>query len=91
MSDDLIELLDNTLNCAVVKLQSRKYPGVVIQGDSLHILYTSVQYAKTLCETGQTAEATDELSMLVDILAAYVNNYERVLKQYGSDLPYMQD
>jgi hypothetical protein len=91
MSDDLIELLDNTINCAVVKLTSRKYPGVVIQGDSLHNLHTSVQYAKTLCETGQTAEAVDELSMLVDILATYVDNYERVLKHFGRDLPYTRD
>jgi hypothetical protein len=36
---------------------------VDIQGDAPHNLHTSVQSAKALYETGQTAEVADELAM----------------------------
>jgi hypothetical protein len=88
MPDDHVELLDTTTNCAVVKLPTRKFPGVVIQGDSLHILWTSVNSAKSLCEAGDISEAIDELSLVSDILASYIGNYERVLKNRSINLPY---
>ena len=91
MSEDHAELLDTTTHCAVVKLPTRKYPGVVIQGDSLHAWYTSVRSAKTLCEAGEIAEAVDELTQVIDLLSSYLGNYERVLKQHGIDLPYTGD
>jgi hypothetical protein len=75
----------------VVRLPTRKYPGIVIQGDSLHILHVSVRSAKALCEAGEIAEAVDELGGVIDILSAYIGNYERVMKQQRINLPYIGD
>jgi hypothetical protein len=83
-----IEILDNAINCVVVKLPERKFPGVVIQGDSLWILYSSVRGLQRVCKGKISDEADDELSDLLDLLSMYVHHYESTLEAHGIDLPY---
>lgn len=51
------ELFTDGGNDAVVRLPGRRLPGVLIQGDSLHILRGDVAEVVEACERGDLAEA----------------------------------
>ncbi|MFG2501498.1 DUF6959 family protein [Streptomyces sp. NPDC048441] len=52
-----VELFTDGGNDAVVRLPGRRFPGVVIQGDSLHALQTDVAEVVELCAGGNLGEA----------------------------------
>ncbi|GAA4998584.1 DUF6959 family protein [Streptomyces siamensis] len=51
------ELFTDGGNHAVVHLPGRKFPGVLMQGDSLHILRSDLAEVVGACERGDLAEA----------------------------------
>lgn len=73
-------------NVAVVQLPHRRFPGAVIQGDSLKSLCDLAQEILTLVETG--TDPTDVAAELRDLLNAHLSTYEEVLRFRGLPLPY---
>ena len=63
-----VELFTPQHNDAVLRLAGRRFPGVLIQGDSLHALTEDVQRALHALDNGDVAEAQDELRSM----AAYM-------------------
>lgn len=82
------EVLDPTINCAIVKLSTRAFPGVLLQGDTLHSLYSRVQKTLATLNPDEQPEAYDELEFVVDSLKGYLDLYESVLTRHGHSLPY---
>jgi hypothetical protein len=88
-SVDRIELDVLTLatNQAVIRLPGRKYPGIVLQGDSLSILASDArEVADALAAGGDPAEDAADLA---DRLDALLGHYARTLTAHGIPLPYM--
>jgi hypothetical protein len=83
-----LEMLNNVTNCAVVKLPDRRFPGIVIQGDTLWSIYSSVSLLKDLCKDGNLEEAIDESSDLIAQLSGYLQVYESALNAHGINKPY---
>jgi hypothetical protein len=83
------ELLASGGNNAVVRMPGRKFPGVVIQGDSLSNLWEAAAEA---AESARAARVAPELQEMLDGLERDLNglllHYETALTKHGLDRPY---
>jgi hypothetical protein len=83
-----IDILSGTPNCPVVRLPHRKFPGVVIQGDSLRILLDFADEVLALCPGVGNAELLDAATALRERICMYTTEYELVMRGHGLELPY---
>jgi hypothetical protein len=65
-------------NAAVIAMPGRKFPGLVIQGDTL----------RSLCDIVEGGDREGALDHLKERLTALRKEYERVLRSAGLPLPY---
>ncbi|MEU4043460.1 DUF6959 family protein [Streptomyces antibioticus] len=82
------ELYTDGGNDAVVRLPGRRFPGVLLQGDSLHILRSDLAEVAEACERGALTEARDSADLLLTNLDALLTRYEDALRQHGIPRPY---
>jgi hypothetical protein len=87
--ENTAQILKIGYNGAVVKLPDRKFPGMIIQGDSLSNLINELilirdDIAGNKC-TDDTLIGIDEI---VQQLKGRIQFYEETLKYLGIDLPY---
>ena len=82
------ELLSPPINFAVVQLPERKFPGVVVQGDSLNRFVRQLTRMRELLAANQLAELSEEIEGLEDELADVRTDYQRVCASHGIELPY---
>ena len=83
-----VELIGDAVNATVVRLPTRRFPGVVIQGDSLAILHAMTETVAASMAKGDIAEAREAATELRDLLASYRHAYEAQMKAAGLELPY---
>lgn len=81
------ELFTDGGNDAVVSLPGRKFPGVLIQGDSLHILRSDLAELVETCERGDPAEARNSAGLLLADIDA-LTRYEEALQEHEIPRPY---
>lgn len=83
-------LLSKATNFAVVQLPGRNFPGVVVQGDTLNSLVSSLSEMQRLQRDGDYTELAvaieDAREQLYDALAAY----EEVCERLSIELPYVK-
>jgi len=80
MNDPCITRISTTTNATVVQLPERRYPGVVIQGDSLQNLHSLVLDARKQIDCGNVAECRDVLEELKELLRGYLDSYREATK-----------
>jgi hypothetical protein len=85
---DFAKLLTPPTNFAVVQLPERRYPGVVLQGDTLHGLVTQVTQMQKLLAERDLEELNDEIQSLLQNLSTIQKSYERVCSEQNTGLPY---
>jgi hypothetical protein len=83
-----IDVLSETVNCPVVQMPGRRFPGVVLQGDSLRSVLDSVEEVRQLCSSVRNAELSAAVDLLQEKVATYVAIYEQTMADAGRDLPY---
>ena len=83
-----IDVLSETVNCPVVQMPGRKFPGVVLQGDSLRILLGSAEVVQQLCSSVSNPDLSEAAASLREKLAGYVAGYEKAMMEAGRNLPY---
>lgn len=90
MNVEPLEVYAADTNYAVIKAPGRRFPGCVIQGDSLQILCgRALSIAKRVRDHGpQDDEFLRDLQDLVDSLAGRLLHYQRVLQAHEIELPY---
>jgi hypothetical protein len=88
MKKEALEILSDTINCPVVAVPGRKFPGVIIQGDSLKILLDIAEEIQLLTAPSQNEEVDAAVGRLKMKLAGYVCEYETVMRKHGRELPY---
>lgn len=88
MKTQNIELIGDAVNAAVLKLPTRAFPGVLIQGDSLSILHRTAERALDALTDDESAEAREHLIELHRLLTGYRAAYERAMREAGLSLPY---
>jgi uncharacterized protein DUF6959 len=82
------ELLSRAINYAVVQLPGRRFPGVVIQGDSLRILVGRIEELQRLAEPHGDEELLLGLAEIHDELNSARVHYERICQERGIAPPY---
>lgn len=83
-----INLLSETTNCPVVQMPGRKFPGTVIQGDSMSNLLALVLEIEELASQKDYEEMRDTLKLLKDKLEGYLAHYKEALGEHHIPLPY---
>jgi hypothetical protein len=84
------QILEVGSNGAVVQLPERKFPGVVIQGDSLSILVSEVEELRRSLEKNEESEAIASLDLIERHLKERLAFYESVLAKHRIELPYVR-
>ncbi|MES9520034.1 DUF6959 family protein [Streptomyces capoamus] len=82
------ELLTDGGNDAVVRLPGRRFPGLLLQGDSLHILRGDVAEVAGACERGDLTGARDSAGLLLETLDTLLTRYATALQEHDIPLPY---
>jgi hypothetical protein len=90
MSGATAIVLDDTPNQAVVRLAERRFPGVVLQGDSLKALYDDVAEAAGALRAADPVRASEEIEGVLQRLADLLQHYESVLASAGIEVPYQR-
>lgn len=88
----LVQQLGGAVNANVIQLEHRRYPSLVIQGDSMSILYGMAQSAAANARAGTPEafdECLDELTDLEELLRGYLIAYEQALLENDIPLPYV--
>ncbi len=83
-----VDVISEQVNCPVVQMPGRRFPGVVLQGDSLRILLDQAREIRDLLRGGKSRELEAAISELEDKLAGYVACYEQAMSDIGRELPY---
>ncbi|HKU63479.1 MAG TPA: hypothetical protein VJQ06_00335 [Rhizomicrobium sp.] len=88
MRVEQVEIYSDTTNRAILRHPGRKFPGILIQGDTLHGLCREADEA---CE-GARASLDDEnysaLNELRNALWDYLAHYKNVLIEHDIELPF---
>ncbi len=88
MASIQVELLTDQGNGAVLRLPGRKFPGVLIQGDTLSNYLSTVGEVLQAFERGDSPEAESIVRELRTSLEELRDRYEAALKNHGIPLPY---
>lgn len=83
-----VVLLSPPVNFAVVQLSERKYPGVVVQGDTLHSMQQQVERMGRLLDTRELEDLAGEIEDLKEQLSGALTFFERVCAERRIALPY---
>jgi hypothetical protein len=83
-----LEVFSAATNSAVVRMPGRKFPGVVIQGDTLSsLLGDAVQILRDL-RAGRSP--VDDAKYLAEALKQLLDHYEQTLVAHEMPLPYFR-
>lgn len=86
MRIEQVEIYSDASNMAVMRHPGRRFPGMLIQGDTLHNLCQTVE---RLCSgLGNNAEARELALELQEELQDRLDHYKTVLIQHGIPMPF---
>ena len=83
-----VEIYSDATNRAVLRHPGRKFPGILVQGDSL---YSLCRQADRVCAATRDLlddESYFDLNMLRNDLWDYLVHYKKVLGEHGIELPF---
>ena len=82
------EVYGQDVNAAVIKMPSRKYPGILVQGDSLHNMLTLIKAAEAALAAGNSEEAKDVLQEVREVISGYEVAYTNALAEHRVPPPF---
>jgi hypothetical protein len=83
-----VKLLGPPGKYGVVRLQQRKFPGLVIQGDALHEMIKSLASIKKMYDEGHLEAAGEEFDYLIGEMSAMESYYVAVCQKNEISLPF---
>ena len=84
-----VEIYSDQSNAVVLRHPGRKFPGILIQGDTLHALCVLATSAYAASESLDPA-ARDEILGLQASLSALLTHYKAVLGEHQISLPFVE-
>jgi hypothetical protein len=88
MRVDRVEIFSDATNAAVVRHPGRRFPGLLVQGDTL---YSLCRRADLICrEVGRGSPAFEEANDLRNALQDYLSHYKAVQTEHGIALPFSE-
>ena len=86
MRIEAVEIYSDATNAAVMRHPDRKFPGMLIQGDTLHSL--SRMASDALAGAEPESDQWYELKDLTEALQQRVDHYTYVMREHGLELPF---
>ena len=86
-----VEIYSDQTNAAVMRHPDRRFPGVLVQGDSLYSLCVRADDACTDARDKLDSDAYGDLNELRNALWGYLNHYKSVLGEHQIPLPFSED
>lgn len=83
-----VELLTDQRNNAVLRLPNRRFPGILVQGDTFNSYISVLDEILAAHAGGNHLEAIGILRELREEFEDVKRNYEHALKSHGIALPY---
>jgi hypothetical protein len=95
LRQETVELLSGAPNAIVLKVSWRKFPGILLQGDTISICCSELDELKALVRTDLSdAEVIEEVRALIDGLSEQFSSlkahYVRCLKTNDLKLPFSE-
>lgn len=87
---EAVHLLSSPTNYAVVQLPGRQFPGVVVQGDTLHSIIAQLQNIRQHVEADKKIEALGELTDISEQLSMAISRYITTCESNKIELPFQQ-
>ncbi|KRD74512.1 hypothetical protein [Lysobacter sp. Root983] len=91
MRTDTVEIYSDQSNAAVLRHPQRKFPGVLIQGDSLHAICRQADDILADVDSLRGTGAYDDLNDLRNRLWDYLIHCKVVLGEHGIPLPFSEN
>lgn len=86
MRNEPVEIYSDQTNAAIMRHPGRRFPGLLIQGDTLHSL---CKEADTICAAiGPEHPGFEDANDLRNRLWAFLNHYKVVLTEHHLPLPF---
>jgi hypothetical protein len=88
MRTEVVEIYSDTTNCAVLRHPGRRFPGVLVQGDTL---YNLCRQADRICLTARNVMSADdyeEMDYFREELRTFLSHYKKVMSEHGLSLPF---
>ncbi|MGL5839783.1 MAG: DUF6959 family protein [Sphingorhabdus sp.] len=86
MRTEAVEIYSDATNAAVMRHPGRKFPGMLIQGDTLHSL--SRMASDALASAVPESDQWYCLKDLADALQIRVDHYAEVMREHALELPF---
>jgi hypothetical protein len=88
MREELVEIYSDATNAAVIKHPDRKFPGVLLQGDTLHLLCQRTDTA--LEKLDRSSEAYKDLNEIRNTLWSLKTHYKSTLVEHDLPMPFSE-
>ncbi len=88
MRVEQVKIYSDATNQAILRHPGRKFPGVLIQGDTLHNLYLEVDSILSKHGKGLSQDGREELKDVRKHLKDLIEHYKAVLREHGMELPF---
>ena len=82
------QILDTLGNYSLIKWEGRKFPGLTIQGDSLHILREVLEEAESELTSGNSVDALFAVREALETVTGMDLSYREMMGKRGLRLPY---
>lgn len=90
MHTEPIEIFSDATNAAVLRHPDRKFPGVLVQGDTLYTLCQSADFICAKAKSKLDEETSDELNQLRNRLWSFLKHYKSVLEEHQIPVPFSE-
>jgi hypothetical protein len=91
MRTETVEIYSDQTNAAVLRHPGRRFPGVLVQGDSLYALCCQADQACAGAISLRGTDAYDDINNLRNRLWEYLAHYKAVLGEHRIPLPFSED
>lgn len=88
MRTEPVEIYADTTNAAVLRHPGRKFPGVLIQGDTLYSICQTLDWLSSRARG--KLDAYSELNELRNRLWLFLVGYKSTLEEHGIPLPFSE-
>lgn len=85
-----VEIYADTTNAAVLRHPGRKFPGVLIQGDTLYSMCPAADFICSRAKSKLDGETSAELNELRNKLWSFVTHYKAVLEEHQLPVPFSE-
>lgn len=90
MHTESVEIYSDQANAAVMRHPGRRFPGILVQGDTLHSLCVSADAACAQVRVAIGDEGFEELNELRNRLWSLLAHYKTVLGEHSIRLPFSE-